>query len=125
MKEIKFVGWFSDLPHGRPDSPSISECKAKLASGSAGHLATYLDGGTVVAETTGAILRDEIDPAHPDIGPFRTLTDGEYVWPSDLSFYVRRYRVDPGSDIAEKASNGPSHPLSDAEIDNVVDQMLS
>ena len=124
MTSIELVGWFSDLPHGRPDGPRLADSVGATAADDAAVVADYLEDGTVIAETTGAVLRDALDAGQPQIGPFRTLSDGRYVWPSDFPYYVRKYSVAVPASLLTAARGGPPRGLTDDEIDAVVDALL-
>ena len=121
---IEKIGWFSDLQHGLPTSGTLKGAAGKLDQESARSVARYLQSGTIIAETTGETLHDELDPTRPEIGPFRTLTDGKYVWPSDLAHYVEKYRVEVPTGLEEQAARGTAHSLSDQEIEAIVDFLV-
>jgi hypothetical protein len=88
------IGWFADLPHGDKDEgDQLAQRMNELLDSTRTQIADYLDHGNVLAETLGTITHDVLDPNAEPIGPLRTLTDGVLVWPSDLSYYVRRYGV--------------------------------
>ncbi|MBX6750748.1 MAG: hypothetical protein IRY85_13935 [Micromonosporaceae bacterium] len=124
MTSIELVGWFSDLPHGRADGPRLRDSLDALSPEDAAVVAEYLELGTVIAETTGGVLTDQLDPETPTIGRYRTLTDGHFVWPSDFPYYVRKYRVAVPDSLLNKAQGGRPRPLTDGEIDAVVDALL-
>lgn len=125
MTNVYFVGWFSDLPHGRTAEAAIRASIGKLPGGEIDRIVRYLNHGTVITETTGAVLYDELAPERPEIGAYRTATDGEFVWPSDYPYYVEKYAVAVPDGLREKAMHGLPRPLSDAEIDTVVDAILA
>ena len=63
-------------------------------------VARYLDTGEVVM---GAAIQvfDELDPEAPPIGGALWLTDGEWVWPSQLAYYVRTYSTAPPQELLD------------------------
>jgi len=125
MVKVQYLGWFSDLPHGRRGAARLRDSRDELTEQEANLAANYLDNGTCIAETTGAILHDELDPERPVIGPFRTLTDGIYIWPSDLPYYVRQYHVAVPAELLSAARHGLPPALSESEVDDVVDALLA
>lgn len=90
---MKYVGFFSELPHGSPDGPSLVAAVGQLDDDTAGHMAGYLNAGTVIVPTLGTRCVDVLSDDETDIGPLAICSDGEWAWPSDLGFYVARYRV--------------------------------
>lgn len=125
MRSLKKVGWFGDLPHGIPGSQTAAEATNHLPTALVGEVARYLDAGSVVA-VAGIDVHDCLSSNRELISAdLRTLSDGEYVWPSDLSFYVRRYRVGLPDDFIRRVFDGPPAMLSDDDIDEIVDALLS
>jgi len=85
------VGFYADLEHGQIYGPSIERACRDAAGPDDERLATYLDGGHIYRRVEST-ARDVLDGDVP-IGPAHLLTDGVYVWPADLSYYVRHYHV--------------------------------
>lgn len=54
----------------------------------------YLRSGVPLAVAPG-VAKDLFDPAKVIPGPIASLTDGCWLWPSQLEYYVRTYRVKP------------------------------
>jgi len=91
---ISRAGFFRELPHGLPDGESL---RAAVSSAHTGRpdeeqLLDYLWGNTVLA-ATAAMVDDVLDPAATGIAPLEIVTDGAWVWPRDLAYYVQRYHV--------------------------------
>ncbi|MEQ4721417.1 hypothetical protein [Nonomuraea sp. B19D2] len=55
-------------------------------------IAQYLQNGTELA-VSGAMVSDIISAEAHYIGPLVTQTDGCWIWPSDLGYYVVNYGV--------------------------------
>ncbi|MEV4659512.1 hypothetical protein [Micromonospora sp. NPDC049301] len=89
---MRDVGYFKELPHGYEDGPSLHRVRGELAENLVSSTARYLKDGPVVAAAAGYAF-DELDPNRPAIAPLSIQTDGEWSWPSDLSYYVEKYRV--------------------------------
>jgi hypothetical protein len=86
------IGFYWELDHGDPGGPGLNITRQAEAGPDDEALARYLEAGAVlhrVAEPT----RDMIDTTAPDLPPPHTLTDGLYMWPADLPYYLRRYHV--------------------------------
>jgi hypothetical protein len=103
---LREVGFFRELEHGRPDGPSLSDRVGACADTEA--LERYLRSGIHFIATAGSVTEDVLDPEHPTIGRLGLLTDGVWVWPSDLAHYVAVHGVDPGEAFrAHVARCGP------------------
>ena len=79
------------LRHGRAGGPSLRERLGKAEQSAC--LAQYLDSGTVVIATAGALTHDVLSADSAVIGRLAILTDGSWAWPSDLGYYVAKYAV--------------------------------
>jgi hypothetical protein len=86
---MKKAGFFRELRHGDRDGPSLEESKNNVDEPKT---VEYLKSGAVIA-TTGRRVGDVLDPEHTDVADLAVLTDGEWVWPADLAYYVDRYGV--------------------------------
>ena len=106
------AGFFRELHHGDPLGPSIEDARESLAPTTARDVAAYLRGGSVLA-ATGQSTADWFD-ANKTIGPLEVRTDGRWMWPGDLAYYVERYSVGlPTEFLAWMRSKAwECHPLS-------------
>lgn len=86
------VGEFHELPHSRPDAPSIRWAVRALPAQHDAQLLAYLDAGAVLEESL-AIVPDVLGAEGEVIGRLQLRTDGHWVWRSDLAFYVKHYHV--------------------------------
>jgi hypothetical protein len=91
MIVLRRVGFFSELRHGAADGPSLADAKGKLR---VDHdpIVSYLRRGSVLAATPERTY-DVLSPTPREIGSLDMHTDGTWVWPSDLAYYVDVYRV--------------------------------
>ena len=58
----------------------------------AGQVTEYLDNGYVLIDMMD-VERDVLDPEQQILSGSSILTDGEWLWRQDLSYYVRRHHV--------------------------------
>ncbi|WP_233104237.1 hypothetical protein [Haliangium ochraceum] len=86
------VGFFRELDHGDHQGPSLEHDKAESAAPDEERIAAYLDAGHLYIAATG-FVEDWFADDEVVIGPPHLLTDGVYVWPADLPYYVRNYHV--------------------------------
>lgn len=105
-KKLKHVGFFRELPHGDPCSISLIDSIGILSDGVAKRAAGYLDLGVLLVASPG-LVTDVLSENKEVIGGLGVLTDGAWAWPSDLSFYVGKYKVDlPIEFLRHMESNG-------------------
>ncbi|GAB3252030.1 hypothetical protein [Kineosporia babensis] len=91
---ISRAGFFRELPHGLPDGESLRDAvtagRSEPSGGQKEKLADYLWGNTVLA-ATASLVDDVLDPALKAVAPLEMITDGAWVWPRDLAYYVETY----------------------------------
>lgn len=84
------IGFYSELSHGSPEGGSILSAKGRLCGVSPNEAAAYLRGGKIIA-TAPKISSDYFTGDH--IGGLRIMQSGQYIYPSDLIYYVEKYGV--------------------------------
>jgi hypothetical protein len=112
---VREVGYFSELGHGRPDGPSLRGSLRQEPSPEESHLVRYLRSASVLAANGPA---SDVLSGEPLSETLCVMTDGTWVWPSDLPFYVERYHVELPTDFVEHARQSGWNPrqLSDDEL---------
>lgn len=90
--KLRPAGFFRELPHGHPDGLSLKEVLHPEARYDKEGAAAYLGKAPFIEFALG-LARDILDPSGPIIGPLGIQTDGVWVWPSDLAYYVDRYNI--------------------------------
>jgi hypothetical protein len=89
---LQMVGYFVELPHGRPDGGSLRASMRPEGDSFETELVAYLNGGVTLA-TTGRMTQDVLSDDPASVAPLATLTDGEWMWPADLGYYVAHYHI--------------------------------
>jgi hypothetical protein len=89
---VENVGFFREFPHGDPQGPSLRESMGKGDVEARDGVAGYLANGSLLA-TTGEHVSDVLKDEKVDAGLLAIQTDGRWVWPADLAYYVREYNV--------------------------------
>ena len=92
---LKQAGFFKELKHGDglQDEPSIH---TQLLDGlrlEKENIVAYLEAGSVYAVAAGVTFDYFQLPQRHIIGGLTLLTDGIWLWPSDLAYYMRHYQV--------------------------------
>ena len=88
----KLVGFYRELAHGFPSAPSLREVIADLPLQNEAEIVAYLRNGAVLSLTMGP-EQDVLSPEPKLISPSHVLTDGLWIWPLDLAYYVEHYHA--------------------------------
>jgi hypothetical protein len=120
----KRIGFFRELD-GYTDGPSLRDAVRSEPQADEENLARYLAAASVLA-TTGHQVHDVLDPGRERVAPEAVLTDGEFVWPADLAYYVATYHVVVPDDLVAGARARSWSPpdLSPQEMVRVEDEFL-
>ncbi|MET9325741.1 hypothetical protein [Tsukamurella sp. NPDC003166] len=99
---------------------------ARLSAEDARQLADYLDGGALVAAARG-FLPDPWSGSDRGVVPINKRTDGQFTWDDAITYYVRRYRLNPGSAIlAQARARGFVTPdVPKERVSHIIDQLFS
>jgi hypothetical protein len=89
----RLVGDFHELAHGRAEGPSIRWAVRGTAAPHEPELLKYLRAGTMLAASPG-ITPDVLGAQDTFIGSLSLLTDGVWLWYSDLAYYVEHYHLE-------------------------------
>lgn len=86
---LKRQGYYKEMPHGDSSDPSImNSIKGNVPEKD--NICNYLTNGQILA-ACGRVVYDVIEPEKGIIGAPDDMTDGVYLWPADLSYYVEEY----------------------------------
>ncbi|WP_231493981.1 hypothetical protein [Nocardiopsis sp. CNT312] len=123
---MKSMGFFQEPPHADRRGESLRECVWLGDESMKERIAHYLDRGSVVVAAT-RILHDILDEGRSPICSLHILTDGVWLWPSGLPFYVRRYNVRVPHDFISHAESSGWDPkvLAEEELDEIDREMMS
>ena len=90
---IKRLGFFRELPYGDLDGPSLHEHISATPHPDEPAILSYLENG-IKMPFCNRLLQDVLDDSVDFFaeGPLM-ISDGEWAWFSDLSYYVRKYHV--------------------------------
>lgn len=89
---LKRIGFYCEMPHGKENDPSIKDCISSIEISGKKEICNYLNNGIMLAACFGM----ETDVINPDAGFSGCpcyLTDGTWVWPGDLIYYVEKYNL--------------------------------
>lgn len=96
--KLKRQGFYKEMPHGKSDDPSIFDFIQKEENADEEQMINYLKQG-IIFVACGGVTNDIINPANGIVGIPDMLTDGIWLWPGDLSYYLKRYHVVLGTEF--------------------------
>lgn len=113
--KLKRQGYFKEMNHSEEKDPSILdyinnkiEDKTKICK--------YLSEGVVLA-ACGEVVEDVLNPDNGIIGSPDAVTDGEWLWPADLVYYVEKYNLKlPDEFVESMKKNNWIIPISDNDL---------
>lgn len=97
---MREVGFFRELDQGDPSGPSIHEHKRQEADPHEDQIAAYLESGIPILGGSGTFRA--LGEPEQVIAVFQLVTDGEWVWRSDLPYYVRLYHLALPAELLER-----------------------
>jgi len=60
----------------------------------------FLGGGGMVLQAT-VLREDRLDPSRPNAVPLGYLSDGEWIWPLEMAYYLEQHDVLPQEEFQE------------------------
>lgn len=101
---VKTVGYYKEMPHRIETTDSIYDFINKEKQERIKSICKYLDSGLELIVSPG-VTEDIIEPLNGNAGTTSTFTDGIWLWPGDLSYYVRNYRLKLPDDFITTMKN--------------------
>jgi len=89
---LRAFGFFRELEHGDPQGGSIHDLMRAEPGADEEQLARYLVSGVPIFGGSG-VFHDVVSGSSRVIGAYQLLTDGTWIWPSDLAYYLRTYHL--------------------------------
>jgi hypothetical protein len=87
---LKYVGNFVELGYDdHPNAPSLDQVRGKRTPENKDRVVAYLRGGTTLVYSPGR--DDDVLDDSKSAGSASVATDGVYVWPRTLAYYVEAY----------------------------------
>lgn len=89
---LRRQGFYKEMPHGEESDLSILEFVEKNEEKNLELICQYLKEGEVLV-ACGGVVRDIINPDNGIAGCPDMMTDGIWLWPGDLAYYVKQYHL--------------------------------
>jgi hypothetical protein len=117
------VGFFREL-HDEPGLPSIREAVRSSRHPDADRIVAYLKAGICLA-ACGGVQRDVLNPCSGRMTSPDMVTDGVWLWPGELPYYVGKHGVElPAEFVAHMRQNDWVVPaVSEAEERELCDRL--
>jgi hypothetical protein len=122
---ISKVGFFRELRHGSADGPSICDHRCDSARPDESRIVRYLNAAATLA-ATGSMADDALDATKRAVARLETATDGRWISPRDLAYYVNTYHVVLPSEFVEHMRMSSWNPpgLSREDLIRVEDELF-
>ena len=85
-------GYYKEMPYAEDTDPSILDSIGKANPEEIDNICSYLNAGVVLITCCGTST-DIIKPENGIAGTPSVMTDGAWVWPGDLNYYVKNYQL--------------------------------
>jgi hypothetical protein len=96
--------------------PELKSCVEDCAQPFEEEIARYLETAPSYS-AVGRVVGDVLDPDAKVVLFPGVKTDGRYIWPAELSYYVRRYHVRVPQSFVDRMASLDWRPPSESEID--------
>ena len=123
---LRRMGFFHEIQGGLADGGSLRDSLRPEPSDHEGEVAAYLARGSVLG-TTSKLAPDVLSDDPSPIATLETRTDGTWLWPSDLAYYVRTYHLALPEEFLEHAASRAwkSPALSLDELGEITERLWS
>ena len=116
MKLIR-QGYYKEMPYAEETDPSVLDFIGMAVPEEIENICAYLNSGVVLITCCGTST-DVIKPENGIAGTPSVLTDGKWVWPGDLEYYVRSYRLALAPEfISDMRDNNWTVDLKESDLD--------
>lgn len=92
--KVRKVGFFRELSYGNRQGPSLKEAIRLGIDYDKRALVKYLNSAPLFDWAPGLGEGDVINPTAHFHDPLTMMTDGVWVWPGALAYYVEMYNVE-------------------------------
>jgi len=107
--KLRFAGNFTEIGYDDdPNAPSIVASRGKRVAGNKQEVVAYLRSATTFIYSPGR-EEDHFDP-RKSAGSSSIVTDGVWVWPASLAYYVETYDVALPPDFEAHMANSRFQP---------------
>lgn len=113
---LKSIGFYREMSQGKETDPSIHDVVKKGNRSLINNICKYLSNGAPVIISPG-ITTDILDEAAGIAGTGSSYTDGIWLWPDDLAYYVRNYNIAlPSEFLNTMEANNWNNPVESLNL---------
>lgn len=95
------------------DGGGFASARPRLSGSELEQVVSFLDAGAPVLATTTRAA-DVVEPSRGHVVPMTYRTDGRWLWPESVAYYLRAYGLAPASDLlAHIRAHGSDLPVTD------------
>jgi len=118
---LREVGFYRELQHGHRNGPKLVDAVRQGPHPREREIVGYLTDATTLAAAPGPLVDDVLDGSSEGVAPLEIATDGTWVWPRDLSYYVGRYHVQLPAEFVDHMQRHGWEPrtLTAAELETL------
>lgn len=110
-------GYYKEMPFAEETDPSIKDSLEKGNPGEISNICSYLNSGIVLITCCGTST-DVINPDNGIAGTPSVMTDGKWVWPGDLDYYVKNYKLGLNPEFVSDMRNSDWNvKIKESELD--------
>lgn len=114
--KLRRQGFYKEMTHGDESDPSILTFIHQGEEKEVSKIYQYLKEGQVLV-ACGGIAQDVINPNNGSVGCPDMLTDGIWLWPGDLAYYVKQYHLKLDEEFVQSMRNSNWHVNDTLNID--------
>ena len=109
------IGFYKEMSHAEKTDPSIFDhLHSPFTEKEKALICSYLQRGEVLVACCG-FSNDIVNPEKGVAGVPSILTDGTFVWPGDLAYYVNHYNLSLPSAFIQHMMQNNWTPMIDSE----------
>ena len=118
---FKKVGFYKEMSHGKDTDDSIFNYINKENDDLVPDICNYLENGVVFIVSPG-VVEDVINSDNGGIATPSIYTDGKWLWPEDLSYYVKNYKLKLPKEFVDDMINNNwkvNISIDDLDLDDI------
>ncbi len=122
---LRRVGFFRELHPDDPGLPSVHAAIRDEGHPDEGRIVAYLEAGVCVA-ACGGVQFDVVEPSSGHVTSPDMVSDGDWLWPGELAYYVSRYHVALPAEFTNslRRKAWQTQTLSDDEVNALFRQVF-
>lgn len=119
---LREVGFYRELRHGHPNGPRLADAVRSSAHPDEPAMVRYLTTAATLAAAASPLVDDALDHTRRGVAALEIATDGTWVWPRDLAYYLEAYHVQLPAEFVThmRRQNWQPQALATADLEQLV-----